>query len=112
VIAIAARYVGVPYVYGGSSPRGFDCSGYVQYVYRQLGVSLPRVADAQLRASRQISRSQAKPGDLVFFLSGGSAYHVAIYAGGGMMYDAPRTGKTVTKREIWSATVVFARVTG
>jgi cell wall-associated NlpC family hydrolase len=112
VLAIAARYVGTPYVYGGTTPRGFDCSGFVGYVYRQLGVSLPRTANEQLQATKQISRSEARPGDLVFFLSGGRAYHDGIYAGGNMMYDSPRTGKTIQKREIWSADVVFARVTG
>jgi cell wall-associated NlpC family hydrolase len=110
VTAIAARYVGVPYVYGGTTPRGFDCSGFVQYVYRQSGISLPRTADQQMRAGRQISRSQARPGDLVAFVSGGSAYHVAIYAGGGMMYDAPHTGSSVGRRAIYSASVVFVRV--
>ncbi|HST86312.1 MAG TPA: NlpC/P60 family protein [Kineosporiaceae bacterium] len=112
VLAIAARYVGTPYVYGGTTPRGFDCSGFVGYVYRQLGVSLPRTANDQMNATRQIPRSQAQPGDLVFFVSGGRAYHDGIYAGGNMMYDSPRSGKSIQKREIWSADVVFARVTG
>jgi cell wall-associated NlpC family hydrolase len=110
VIAIAARYLGVPYLYGGGTPNGFDCSGYTQYVFKQLGVSLPRTADQQLGATTRISRSQAQAGDLVFFVSGGSAYHVGIYAGGGMMYDAGKTGEVITKRAIWSATVVFGRV--
>jgi cell wall-associated NlpC family hydrolase len=112
VIAIAGRYVGVPYVYGGTKPTGFDCSGYVGYVFAQLGVSLPRTADAQLQATTRISRSQAQPGDLVSFISGGVAYHNGIYAGNGMMYDAPRTGKTVGLHTLWSADVVFTRVTG
>ena len=110
VLSIAARYVGVPYLYGGTTPKGFDCSGYVGYVYRQLGVSLPRTANQQMNGTQQISRSQAKPGDLVFFVSGGRAYHNGIYAGGNQMYDAPRSGKTVQKRDIWSADVVFRRV--
>lgn len=110
LLAIAARYVGVPYVYGGTTPRGFDCSGFVQYVFRQAGVSLPRTADEQMRAGRRISRSEARPGDLVAFVSGGSAYHIAIYAGGGMMYDSPHTGSSVSKRAIYSASVVFVRV--
>lgn len=110
VLAVAARYVGVPYVYGGSSPRGMDCSGYVQYVFAQLGISLPRTADQQMHATTRISRSEAGPGDLVFFVSGGSAYHVGIYAGNNMMYDAGRPGETIVKRAIWTATVVFGRV--
>jgi cell wall-associated NlpC family hydrolase len=112
VLSIAARYVGTPYVYGGTTPKGFDCSGYTRYVYKQLGVSLPRTADQQLNATRRISRSAARPGDLVFFVSGGRAYHNGIYAGNGMMYDAPRSGKSVQKREIWDATIVFGRVGG
>jgi len=110
VVALASRYVGVWYRYGGSTPSGFDCSGYVQYVYSHLGFKLPRTADQQLHAIRRISRSQARPGDLVFFVYGGYASHVAIYAGDGMMYDAPHTGARVGKRKIYSATVVFGRV--
>lgn len=112
VIAIAARYIGVPYLYGGTTPSGFDCSGYVRYVFAQLGVSLPRTANEQLQATTRISRSQAQPGDLVSFISGGVAYHNGIYAGNGMMYDSPRTGETVGLHAIWSADVVFTRVTG
>jgi len=110
VLAVAARYVGISYRMGGTSPSGFDCSGYVQYVYRLLGVSLPRTTDQQLAAVTRIPRLQARPGDLVFFMSGRGAYHVGIYAGGGMMYDSPRTGKRVSKRAIFSSNVVFGRV--
>lgn len=109
VLAVAARYVGIPYVYGGTTPRGFDCSGFTGYVYRQLGVSLPRTANQQMLATKRISRSEARAGDLVFFVSGGRAYHNGIYAGGNMMYDSPRSGKTLQKREMWSADVVFTR---
>jgi cell wall-associated NlpC family hydrolase len=110
VLAVAVRYLGTPYLYGGSSPRGFDCSGYTGHVFRQLGIALPRTAHQQMRATRRISRSQARPGDLVFFVSAGRAYHVGIYAGGGKMYDAPRPGRTVGKRAIWDAAVVYGRV--
>lgn len=109
VLAIAARYVGVPYVYGGESPSGFDCSGFSQYVFKQVGISLPRTSSQQYAAVTQISRSEAKPGDLVFFLSGGSVYHLGIYAGGGMMYDSPKPGGAVSKRAIWSATTAYGR---
>jgi cell wall-associated NlpC family hydrolase len=67
------------------------------------------VAEAQRQAATAIPRSQARPGDLVFFLSGGSAYHVGIYAGNGMMYDAGRPGTGVSKRGIWSGNVTFGR---
>jgi cell wall-associated NlpC family hydrolase len=111
VLSIAARYIGTPYLYGGTTPGGFDCSGYTRYVYNQLGISLPRTANQQMVATRRVSRSEARPGDLIFFVSGGRAYHNGIYAGNGMMYDSPRSGKSVQKREIWNATVVFGRVT-
>jgi cell wall-associated NlpC family hydrolase len=109
VIAVAARYVGVPYRYGGTTPRGFDCSGYTQYVFAQLGVRIPRTADQQYDAVTRISSSQARAGDLVFFLGSGGAYHVGIYAGGGMLYDAGRSGQLITKRDIWSADIAFGR---
>jgi cell wall-associated NlpC family hydrolase len=110
VLAVAARYVGIPYRYGGTTPRGFDCSGFTGYVYRQFGISLPRTANEQMLATRRISRSQARRGDLVFFVSGGRAYHAGIYAGRNLMYDSPRSGKTLQRREIWSSDVIFTRV--
>ncbi|MFN8076875.1 MAG: C40 family peptidase [Kineosporiaceae bacterium] len=112
VLGIAARYVGIAYRHGGDDPRGFDCSGYVDYVYNQLGVSLPRTADGIMDASRRISRSEAVAGDLVFFVNGGRATHVGIYAGDGMMYDSPRTGKRISLRAVYSSRVVFGRVLG
>jgi peptidoglycan DL-endopeptidase CwlO len=112
VLAVAARYLGVPYVYGGTTPIGWDCSGATSYIFRQLGYDIPRTANDQMLASHRVARSEAKAGDLVFFISGARAYHVGIYAGGNMMYDAQRTGKSFTKREIYSSAVVFGRVTG
>jgi cell wall-associated NlpC family hydrolase len=110
VISIAARYVGTPYKYGGTTPRGFDCSGFTRYVYKQLGKTIPRTANQQMLATKRVSRSQAKAGDLVFFVSGGRAYHVGIYAGKNMLYDSPRSGKKLSKRKIWDSSVVFGRV--
>ncbi|HYY12736.1 MAG TPA: NlpC/P60 family protein [Kineosporiaceae bacterium] len=110
VVAIAMRYLGIAYRYGGTSPRGFDCSGFTQYVFGQVGQSLPRTADQQLRATTRISRSEARAGDLVFFLGGGYAYHVGIYLGNGKMIDSPRTGQAVSVRSVYSANVVFTRV--
>ncbi len=110
VLSTAALYVGTPYRYGGTTAAGFDCSGYTQHVYAQNGVSIPRTADGQLKASTRVSASQAKPGDLVFFTnSSGRAYHVGIYTGDGQMMDSPRAGKSVTERDIWSNNVVFGR---
>jgi len=89
---IALQYLGVPYVWGGASPSGFDCSGLVMYVYAQLGISLPHFTVAQWDATMPISSSQMEPGDLVFFNGLG---HVGIYIGGGQFVDAPHTGSVV-----------------
>jgi cell wall-associated NlpC family hydrolase len=110
VLAVASRYIGVTYRYGGTSPRGWDCSAAMQYIYNQIGVRLPRTANQQMLASKRISRSEARPGDLVFMVSGGAAYHVGAYAGGNRFYDAGRQGKSFSKREIWTSNVVFGRV--
>ena len=81
-VSIAYQYLGVPYVYGGASPSGFDCSGFTMYVYSQLGVSLPHGATPQLNYGTYVSRSDLQPGDLVFFSDGSyPASHVGIYVG-------------------------------
>jgi hypothetical protein len=110
VLAEAAKLRGRPYAYGGTTPRGFDCSGYVGYVYRKAGVALPR-ASYQIAANvRRISRGAALPGDLVFFYSSaGRVYHVGIYAGGGRIWHSPRPGRTVGRAPIWSSRVFFGR---
>ena len=109
-IAIGQRYTGTPYVWGGTTPSGFDCSGFVQYVYRQMGISLPRTAAAQQGAGRRVSASEARPGDIVSFTGGGGVYHNGLYVGNGQMLDSPRTGKSVGIRSIWSTSVTFTRV--
>lgn len=106
VLAIAAQYEGLMYSYGGTSPStGFDCSGFTQYVFSKVGISLPRTAEAQRQATTRVSNPQ--PGDLVFF--GSPAYHVGIYAGNGKMWDSPRSGKAVALRSIWSSSVTYGR---
>jgi peptidoglycan DL-endopeptidase CwlO len=105
ILGIAAQYAGIMYVYGGTTPAGFDCSGYTSYVFRQVGINLPRTAEEQRQAATPVSNPQ--PGDLVFF--GSPAYHVGIYAGNGMMWDSPRTGKAVALRSIWSSAVTYGR---
>ncbi|GMA20678.1 hypothetical protein GCM10025862_26990 [Arsenicicoccus piscis] len=105
MLGVAAGLSGIYYSWGGTTPAGFDCSGFTSYVYRQLGVSLPRTAAAQQAALTPVSNPQ--PGDLVFF--GSPAYHVGIYAGNGMMYDSPRTGRTTGLHAIWSSNVSYGR---
>ncbi len=97
VVQVAKQYLGTPYVYGGSSPSGFDCSGFTSYVYRQLGYNLNRVAHDQLANGVPVSKSELKPGDLVMFKRAGNTYvhHVGIYVGDGMMIHSPQTGDVV-----------------
>lgn len=101
VVSIALEYLGVPYVWGGSSPAGFDCSGLVQYVYARIGVTLPRTSRSQFRAGSHISPSaldQLVMGDLVFFGYDGDperVHHVGIYCGSGNFIHAPSTGEVV-----------------
>lgn len=90
--AVAARYLGVPYVWGGASPSGFDCSGLVLYVYAQLGVALPHYTVAQWNATIPVSAGDLQPGDLVFF---DGLSHVGIYIGGDQFIHAPHTGTVV-----------------
>ena len=94
VVSVAAQYLGVPYVWAGATPSGFDCSGLVQYVFAQLGISLPHNTVAQWHDPIAVSvpRDALQPGDLVFF---NRLDHVGIYIGGGYFIDAPHTGTDV-----------------
>ncbi|MDQ1287551.1 MAG: peptidoglycan DL-endopeptidase CwlO [Actinomycetota bacterium] len=105
-VAVAYRYQGTPYLWGGNSPRGFDCSGFTKYVYSQLGKQLGRTVAAQRGDVKFVKRSQAKPGDLVFMGNG----HVGIYLGNNQMIDAPRRGKTIQPRKIYTSNVQFGTV--
>jgi cell wall-associated NlpC family hydrolase len=109
VLEIAAQYAGRPYRYGSTGPSSFDCSGFTRYVYSKLGKSLPHNSGAQARVTKRIPKSQAQPGDLVF-LGGGRIGHVGIYAGNGKMWDAPRAGKSVSLRRIYSSDYIVGRV--
>jgi cell wall-associated NlpC family hydrolase len=92
----ALKMVGKPYRYGGSSPAGFDCSGLIQYSYKQAGVSLPRSTDDLLRTSQPLRGAHLRRGDLLFFdQEGKKKSHVGIYLGDGRFVHAPSSGKQV-----------------
>jgi cell wall-associated NlpC family hydrolase len=94
---IAADLVGAPYRYGGSSPRGFDCSGLVYFSYRQAGIRVPRSTLSQYRNAYRVPRDQLQPGDLVFFkLNRHKVSHVGIYAGNDLFIHAPSKEKQVS----------------
>lgn len=94
VLNYAYQFLGTPYVWGGSTPSGFDCSGFTSYVFRKFGVNLPRVSRSQATVGTKVAYSDLQAGDLVFFGSG-SISHVGIYIGGGNMIHSPRPGKSV-----------------
>jgi cell wall-associated NlpC family hydrolase len=110
VVGIAMQYLGIPYKWGGASPStGFDCSGFIMYVYAQVGVSLPHNAAAQYGYGTPVSRSQLQPGDLVFFNGLG---HNGIYIGGNQFIHSPHTGDVVKISSItgwYASTWVGAR---
>ncbi|WP_432886504.1 C40 family peptidase [Kribbella sp. CA-245084] len=111
VLREAAKLKGTPYRYGGTTTRGFDCSGYTGFVYKKAGHKLPRTSRQQYSATKHISRKAAKPGDLVFFRNGGGGvYHVGIYAGGNMLWHASKPGRPVAKAKIWTSSVAFGRI--
>lgn len=108
--AVAAKYEGVPYRWGGTTPRGFDCSGYTQYVYAKLGIQIPRTSQVQFTKSRKVGK-RVRAGDLVFFFRTGtrSVYHVGIYAGDGRIWHAPKPGTKVRLAKIWTTKWVGGR---
>jgi peptidoglycan DL-endopeptidase CwlO len=117
IVSEASQFLGVPYVWGGSTPSGFDCSGLTQYVFSQLGVALPRTAAEQEQVGTPVaSLSEAQPGDLLFFEPGqngappGEAGHVAIYLGNDEMIAAPETGEDVQVQPVPEEPLAIRRV--
>jgi cell wall-associated NlpC family hydrolase len=107
-VYVARKYLGAPYAYGGASPTGFDCSGYTMYVYGHANVRrLVHSAEGQRRSMRHVRRSHARAGDLVFYMRGGSAFHVAVYAGHGRQYAASTPATGVRYQPIWATNIRF-----
>ncbi len=105
VLELAATYVGTPYVWGGKTPHGFDCSGFVSYVYAQFGVKLPTSTRGYSNYGTRVSRADAQPGDLVYIPG-----HIGIYAGGDLVIEAPNSASYVQFRTMWQDNPVFIRV--
>jgi cell wall-associated NlpC family hydrolase len=111
VVTEAAKHKGKRYKFGAVGPKRFDCSGFTLYVYKKTtGKKLPHKAHLQQRYGKAVSKAKAKPGDLIVIRSGARGTHAGIYAGGGKMWSAPRTGKTVSKQKIWSKNYVVRRL--
>ena len=107
VLKVASQYVGTPYIFGGSNPRGFDCSGYVMFVFAQFGVELRHSVTAQARVGMVVSPEDARPGDVVIF---NDHSHNGIYAGNGQFYHAPQPGDRVKLAPIFDPRHYFIRL--
>jgi len=111
IVREAARQAGKSYRYGAAGPAHFDCSGFTMFVFSRFGVRLPHNSGAQSRVARSIPASQRRPGDLIFFHTGGGHItHVAIYAGDNSMWHSPHTGTSVQRAAIYSSRVTYGRV--
>lgn len=111
IVSYSKRFIGVPYVWGGTTPSGFDCSGFVQYVYannKSYKIQLPRTTYDQINVGTSISKTNLQPGDLVFFGSASSPNHVGIYTGSNQFIEAPHTGANVKIDTLSNMTDFFA----
>lgn len=107
IVNYAMNFLGVPYVWGGSTPSGFDCSGFTQYVYRQFGIYISRTTYTQMYDGKRISRSELIPGDMVFFGSYNAPHHVGIYVGGNQYIHAPYTGTVIQVNQMTRGDFVY-----
>jgi len=105
VFSVAQRYIGTPYVYGGATPAGFDCSGYVMFVYAQFGIKMPHSSNGEGAMGTRISIQDAVPGDLIV-MNG----HIGFYAGNGNILDAPKPGGHVSIRPLWTNNYFVVRI--
>jgi cell wall-associated NlpC family hydrolase len=104
VVKLVQQQIGAPYVYGGNTPRGFDCSGLVEYVYGEADIRLPRTAEGQFNSTPRVALAALRPGDIVFFRSdSGNLMHVGIYIGSHWFVHAPDSGKAVEAARLDSA---------
>jgi cell wall-associated NlpC family hydrolase len=105
MLSVAQSYIGTPYVYGGATPAGFDCSGFIMFVMSQFGIALPHSVTGQAALGIKIAPADALPGDLVIMPG-----HDGIYMGNGMILHAPRPGTTVRIQPLWSSNYYFVRL--
>ncbi|MEO5703213.1 MAG: C40 family peptidase [Gammaproteobacteria bacterium] len=102
ILRTAQSMLGKPYHYGGSTPRGFDCSGLVFYSYKKAGITVPRTSRAQYQRTKPLATAKLLPGDVLFFSIGGDISHVGIYQGDNVFIHAPVSGKQVTRDSMTS----------